>query len=107
MRSLPKEFPQLRSESEAKSTQPTQSAHPLWSSKMLASVTPERFRAHLQCHPEGRKHNYAANPTPRARRQPMDPLHTHTLEQLNADQRHQRRFHAHLQSADPFRGRGV
>jgi hypothetical protein len=52
--SLPKDYQQLRRESDTKSTPPTHSARPLWSSQMLTSVAPERLHAHLQCHPEGR-----------------------------------------------------
>ena len=81
MCSLLDEYPQLRRKSDANSTPPTRSARPLWSSQMLASVAPERFHAHLQCHPEGRDvpptlaiPTTAANPTPRPRR----PLTPHT-----------------------------
>ena len=54
MCSLLEEYPQLRRESDAKSPPPTRSAHPLWSSQLLASVAPERFHSHLQFHPAGR-----------------------------------------------------
>jgi hypothetical protein len=54
MCSLPKEYKKLRRETDTTSTPLTHSAHPLWSSQMLASVTPKRFHASLQCHPEGR-----------------------------------------------------
>jgi hypothetical protein len=51
---LLKQNPQLRRESDAKSTPPTHSVHPLLSSQMQANVAPKRFHAQLQCHPEGR-----------------------------------------------------
>jgi hypothetical protein len=49
MCSLPKDYPQLRREPDAKSTKPTHSAHPLWSSQTVARLSARAFPCPSKC----------------------------------------------------------